>query len=78
MADDEGYFEQDDTGKITSQYDDDKFIEAVAENEPASTSEVAETVGCSRRNADVRLKQLTEDGEVRSKKIGNSLSWMIN
>lgn len=63
------------SGKLTEQYTDEEFLEAVEEHEPAGTSEVADTVGCSRRNADVRLRKLEEEGEIRKKKVGNSLTW---
>jgi len=63
------------SGKLTEQYTDEEFLEAVEEHEPADTSEVADTVGCSRRNADVRLRKLEEEGEIRKKKVGNSLTW---
>jgi predicted ArsR family transcriptional regulator len=67
--------ERDKSGKLTEQYSDEDFLEAVKEHEPAGTSEVADEVGCSRRNADVRLRQLEEDGLVESKMAGNSLIW---
>lgn len=66
------------SGKLSEQYPDDAFLQAVKEHEPASTKEVADAVGCSRRNADVRLKRLAEDGVVRSKLVGNSLTWLYN
>ena len=75
--DDSGYFELDDSGKIASKYSDEDFLEAVEKHEPASTSEVAEAVGCSRRNANVRLDKLEEAGEVQSKMAGNSLIWLL-
>ena len=65
------------SGKLTEQYSDEDFLEAVEEHEPASTSEVAEAVGCSRRNANVRLNKLEEAGEVQSKMAGNSLIWLL-
>lgn len=57
------------------QYDDSEFMDAVGKHQPASTSEVADAVGCSRRTADYRLKQLREEGAVQSKMAGNSLIW---
>jgi predicted ArsR family transcriptional regulator len=76
MADDTPYFEQDEkTGKITQQYSDEQFIEAVRERSPASTSEVGEEVGCSPDNAYRRLKRLEQEGTVESKTAGNSLIW---
>jgi predicted ArsR family transcriptional regulator len=76
MSDDEPYFEQDKkTGKITQQYSDEQFIEVVKNSAPASTSEVAEGVGCSSDNAYRRLKALEEAEKVESKMAGNSLIW---
>lgn len=59
------------------QYPDEAFIEAVASNEPAGTRVVGEAVGCSRRNADIRLRQLEDGGRVRNKMVGNSLVWFL-
>jgi predicted ArsR family transcriptional regulator len=78
MSDDTPYFEQDrETGKITQQYTDEQFIAVVKESSPASTSEVAEGVGCSSDNAYRRLKALEEAGKVESKMAGNSLIWFL-
>lgn len=79
MPDDSPYFEQDDeTGRIAQKYPDSKFIEAVRELSPASTSDIGERVGCSSDNAYRRLKRLEEAGKVRSKMIGNSLTWLAS
>ena len=59
----------------TKKYTDDEFIKAVQEHSPASTSEVAESVGCTRPSADGRLKELVEEGEIRRKKIGKVQVW---
>ena len=65
------------SGKLSKQYSDEDFLEAVKDNEPASTREVADAVGCSRRNADVRLRRLEEEEDkVRKKMVGNSLTWL--
>lgn len=58
-------------------YEDDVFIEAVREAQPASTSEVGEEVGCPRRTADYRLRKLREEGQVDSKMVGGSLIWFL-
>lgn len=58
-------------------YDDSEFVRAVQENQPASTSEVGDAVGCPRRTADYRLRKLREEGEVESKMVGNSLVWFL-
>lgn len=54
---------------------DEELLEAVEENYPAATSEVAEDVGIVRQSADYRLRKLREAARVRSKKIGASLVW---
>ena len=59
----------------TKKYTDEQFIEAVKEHSPASTSEVAESVGCTRPSADGRLKGLVEEGEIHRKKIGKVQVW---
>ena len=77
MCDHGPYFQQDeDTGRITEKYADSAFVEAVDEHSPASTSEIAETVGCSRDNAYRRLKRLENAEDIRSKYVGNSLIWL--
>lgn len=66
-----------DRGRYTSEYSDEAFLDGVREHEPATTSEVAEAVGCVRQNADYRLRKLEDAGKVRSKKVGPSLVWML-
>jgi predicted transcriptional regulator len=56
-------------------YPDAAFLSAVEEHSPASTAEVAETVGCTRRNADMRLRKLAEAGDVDRKKIAATQVW---
>ena len=73
------YFEQDrESGKIEERYPDQQFFNAVEDNEPASTSEVAEAVGCTRRNALSRLKTLEEAGQIKSKDVGRSFVWFVD
>lgn len=54
-----------------------EYLDAVRELQPAGTAEVAEHVGVERQSADYRLRKLETDGRVRSKKIGNSLAWLL-
>jgi DNA-binding Lrp family transcriptional regulator len=56
-------------------YPDDDFVAAVERHAPASTSEVADSVGCTRRNADYRLRRLAEQGRVDRKKIAATQVW---
>ena len=68
--------ERDDQGRFTPQYTEEEILAAVQEHAPASTTEVAQAVGFARQNADYRLQQLEETGEVRSKKVGPAVVWM--
>lgn len=65
------------TGQISEKFSDEEFLKAVEKYEPASTKEVADEVGCTRRNADVRLKKLEDREEISSKIAGNSLIWVV-
>jgi predicted transcriptional regulator len=56
-------------------YSDEQFEEAVKDHSPASTSEVAETVGCTRQLADTRLKELAESTELEHKQIAKVSVW---
>lgn len=69
--------DRDDRGHFQPEHDDREFLTAVATHEPAGTTEIAEAVGVTRQNADKRLRRLEEAGTVTSKKIGNSLAWML-
>lgn len=53
------------------------YLDAVRQHSPASTREVAEAVGVTRQGADYRLRQLREEGKVRSKTVGRELIWML-
>lgn len=60
------------------QFSDSDFLDAVEKHSPASTAEVADEVGCTRRNADMRLKRLAEEGAVKRKKIAASQVWTVS
>ena len=77
MSEDAPYDTRDTTGRFATKYDEQDILDAVRENEPAATSEVADAVGFARQNADYRLRRLEDEGEVRSKKVGASLVWML-
>ena len=66
-----------DSGRFSSEYSEEEFIEALKENEPAGTSEIADTIGCHHKSAYKRLKQLEERGVVSSKQVGRSLIWTL-
>lgn len=69
--------EHDKHGHFKAEYADEEFLEAVAANEPAATSEVADEVGIARQSADYRLRKLEDSGRVSKKKVGNALVWMV-
>jgi DNA-binding MarR family transcriptional regulator len=70
---------EEESGKYTTSYPDSEFLDAIRQcNGMAGTSEIAEEVGCTRRTAYTRLKSLEEDGRVNSRKVGNSLIWLIS
>lgn len=64
-----------DSGKFTEQYGDEAFIQAVENVENATTTEIAEEVGCSYDLAYRRLNALAQSNEVNRTKIGSSFVW---
>jgi len=64
-----------DTGKFTTQYQREDFLDALEQEDFLSTSDVAEIVGCTQNLAYRRLKKLENEGEVKSKEIGRFLAW---
>lgn len=72
-----GERDRNERGRYTAEYESEDFLSAVEENEPATTTEVADTVGCVRQNADYRLRRLKAEGLVQSKKVGPSLVWTV-
>lgn len=72
------YDERDEeSGQFTPTFSDEDFLDAVRKGDLPSTSEIADTVGCKYRTAYERLNQLEDQGGVTSKKVGNSLVWML-
>jgi predicted transcriptional regulator len=70
---------EEESGKYTTTYPDSDFTDAIQElGGMAGTSEVAETVGCTRRTAYTRLQSLESEGQVSSKKVGNTLLWSVD
>jgi len=69
----------DESGKYTDAYSDEDFIDAIhAEGGLAGTTAIAEIVGCTRRQALNRLKELREQDRVKSKDVGRSLVWQLD
>lgn len=69
--------ERNEGGQFEPEYTDEEVVEAVAENEPAGTTEVADELGIARQSADYRLRRLLDDDRVSKKKVGNSLVWSV-
>jgi len=67
------------SGKYTTEYSDDEFVEAIKESGgTASTTEVSDLIDCDRRTAYLRLKELEEESRISSRKVGNSLLWIVS
>lgn len=70
--------EQDpETGLIKQKTTDDEYLNAVRENEPATTKEIMDTIDVSRTGALYRLNKLEDEGVLKSKEAGTSLVWMV-
>lgn len=68
----------DDTQQFESEYEDEDLLEAIDECAVASTKNVAEAVGCRRRTALRRLKQLEKWGEIDAETLGGgSKVWTV-
>jgi len=69
---------EEESGKYTTSYSDSDFIDAIRGLDGlGGTSEIADTIGCTRRTAYTRLQRLENEGRVSSRKVGNSLVWTI-
>lgn len=66
------------SGKFTEEYPPQEFLEALTDLGPSGTTDISDYIGCNRRTAYLKLKSLEEDGEVRSRKVGNSLLWELD
>jgi predicted transcriptional regulator len=66
------------SGKFTEEYPPQEFLEALDELGPSGTTDISNYIGCDRRTGYLKLKSLEEEGEIRSKKVGNSLLWELN
>jgi predicted transcriptional regulator len=69
--------DRDNSGRFKPEVSEKDILNAVHEHEPAGTGEVGDAVGLARQNADYRLRRLEDAEEVRSKKVGRSLVWML-
>lgn len=58
-------------------YSEEQYLEAIRDNEPATTQEVADAIGVTRQGADYRLRQMADDGPVEKQLVGNTLIWTV-
>lgn len=63
------------TGQFTQEFPLSAFLDAVNELDPATTTNVADEIGCSYDLAYRRLKELEDDGDVRATRVGNTFIW---
>jgi len=67
----------DDESAPNEQYPDEAFLEAIRDGNQG-TREIADAVGCNRRTADYRLRELEQEGKVTGEKVVRSLVWSID
>lgn len=63
------------SGRYTTEFEPEAFVEAVQELGLASTRDIADEVGCSYDLAYRRLKELADEGLVEGNKVGNTYHW---
>jgi predicted transcriptional regulator len=67
------------TGKFSVKYELDDFLDALRRLDgSASTKEIADEVGCSRRTAHYRLSNLQDENRINSRQVGRSILWEVN
>ena len=67
------------SGQYTETYPRDDFLTALEEHGPdVGTQEIADIVGCNRDTAYRRLRDLEEENEIESRKIGMVRLWSIS
>ena len=70
---------EEESGRYTTSYPDSDFINAIQTlGGMGGTSDIAETVGCTRRTAYTRLQALESEDQVTSRKVGNVLLWSVS
>jgi len=64
------------TGQFTAKHEPHEFVKAVArEGDVATTSDVADQVGCAHRTALMYLNELEDEGRIESMKAGRAKVW---
>ena len=72
-----GRSRDEDSGEFTETYPLESFLDSLEEIGPAGTTDIADSVGCDRRTAYIKLQSLEEEGLVKSQKVGNALLWEL-
>lgn len=78
MTDDDTERRREDAGQFGPEFDDEQFVKAVEQLQPATSGDVAEAVGCSRSSARRRLRELESDGELESSEVGGYQVWSVS
>lgn len=61
-----------------TKYAEEEFLEVLEELSPATTTEIAEKIGCAEKTAYYRLHELEEGGKCKKKKSGpRVLIWSV-
>lgn len=67
------------TGRFAAKYPRSDFIEAIrAGDGGATTTEIAEYVGCPQTTAYDRLTAMQENGDVTKRSVGASVLWLLS
>lgn len=60
------------------EYPQSAFVDAVENHNDPTTTDVAESIGCSQQVAHYRLEKLEEEGKVASRKVGRARVWSLS
>lgn len=70
---------RDETGKFSREYQSQDFLTALRRLDGSgSTKEIADEVGCVRRTAYNRLRELEANQRVSSREVGRSILWQVD
>ena len=68
--------DRDETGQFSENYTGAQALGAIEDHGgAASTSDVSDALGCSRRLALMKLRALEDDGRVSAREVGNTYLW---
>lgn len=78
MAADTGKKRDGESGRYVESVSDVEILDFVGAHDLVGTTDVSDRFGHSQPTAYRRLRSLEEDGEIRSRSIGNARIWQIN